>query len=112
MYRYVMCTSVLVMERRESPELRTFLMSLRRLCLCPGGPSGRLLGAGAKCAVCSWISYSFCSFSHPFFLSSFEQMNLTELKFGCSSLQLIEAAVTRLSCRICLRLRRHGNGFK
>lgn len=103
--------------------MRTVLVSLQRLCLSPGGSAGRLLGASAKCGKAEVVLFAagsplsdavFCSLSHPFspILSSLEQINLTELKFRCSSPQLIQAAVTRVSCWICLWLCRHGNSFK
>lgn len=72
------CTSVSVMERWESPELRTLLVSVRRLCLCPGGSTSRLLGAGAKCgkeefvlfaagSLISSTALSHILFFHPLF---------------------------------------------
>lgn len=97
------CTSVLVMERRESPELRTVLIPLRPSGLCPGGSTDRLLGAGAKCgkAVCSWISHFthllllFLTSFFPLILSSLEQIHLGG--FRCCLLRLTEAAMTGVS---------------
>lgn len=100
--------------RRESPEPSGVPVSWRPELVSPSGsftpavfwePAPNV-GKRSLCRACSWNShFFFCSFSRPFFPTILDQPLRAQVW-----MQL--AAETRVSCRMCLRLGRHGNGFK
>lgn len=80
-------------------------------------PGGRRQMWGKPSLCCLQLDLLFhtssAAFSHPFLpLLLFPRADTSHGECRCCLLRLVEAAVTRVSGRICLWLRRHGKSFK